>query len=1096
MNVSLFTFHYRESLRPMFSPAHSRLSVRAPGPGQPWIRPTLCGTIAVLLGMSTLAQAALPTPLVNVQFSEGTGLSAANSGSFSGPADFVQANEFPVFSTNVPTGAMTPKGNMAAVDFGTIADGQGGRAIDLASGPDGTMGSFSAFTLTGWLNARTLTAGWGGNRILFALAQTDGPGFDLVQLDNGALRLGINQWPDGANNGGPSSSTGAIVADPQAGPGNWIFFAVTYDSALESGNVKYYFGAPDRLASLDSAHAYKGGTPDNGGLIESSGPLTIGNFGTVAGARTETGPNGGSRVFRGLMDELKVYQQALDLADIQRAQMNGELPPVPVSITRQPVSLTTFAGQPATLRVEASGAAPLTYQWQRNGANIPNATEPSYVLPAVALSDNAADYKVVITNPSGSTSSQSATLTVLAEDGHKVSISFSEGSTGSTNRGNLNGTGKVVQRDGLPLSTSQVPTGSFAPTDNLASLDFGPILDGQGGRAVDFTNSYGNTLGAMTGFTVCGWLNAIDLRAGWGGNRIVFALASGGGPGLDLVQLADGSLQLGVNQWPDGSPATSSLGRITESADAASDNWVFFAVTYDGTLQAGNAKFYFGKGAQAAELDVAADYDRGVIAQTGSLTIGNFSAVDTGARTGTGPTTGSRCFRGLLDEINIFNKTLALEEIQALQKAPAYRPVQTEPIQIATQPQGKMVFAGQAVSFNVVFAGSPPFTIQWQRNGQDISGATESTLTLASASAADTGAQFRAKISNAAGMVTSDPATLTVVTDTGLKLSLSFSESAGTNTANAGDLGGSGVLVQKNGFPVFSDQVPSGAFAPANNRSSVDFGTIESGQGGRAIDFSNPFDDTVGPLTAFTVTGWLNCRDLRAGWGGNRLAFALASPDGPGFDIVQQADGSLRLGVNQWPDGAGGGGPASTAGKVTEDTQTGAANWVFFAVSYDSAEPSSHVRYYFGSPTETAQPDVLADYFDRGPILRSGRLTLGNFGSVAGAREELGPDGGSRVFRGLIDEVKVFSKALSLEEIQVAQKAASAVGAPRLSVTHQANNLVITWPSAATFQLQSADALGLGSWINVSTTPVVKGSETSVSIPLTAGSRFFRLRAP
>ena len=75
--------------------------------------------------------------------------------------------------------------------------------MDLAASGDGTLGALNAFTICGWLNARDLTEGWGGNRIAFALASPDGPGFDLVQVGNGALRIGINQWPDGANGGGP-----------------------------------------------------------------------------------------------------------------------------------------------------------------------------------------------------------------------------------------------------------------------------------------------------------------------------------------------------------------------------------------------------------------------------------------------------------------------------------------------------------------------------------------------------------------------------------------------------------------------------------------------------------------------------------------------------------------------------------------------------------------------------------------------------------------------------------------------------------------------------------------------------------------------------
>ena len=39
---------------------------------------------------------------------------------------------------------------------------------------------------------------------------------------------------------------------------------------------------------------------------------TVGNFGGVIAARNEVGPSGGSRVFRGLIDEVRVYEGTID----------------------------------------------------------------------------------------------------------------------------------------------------------------------------------------------------------------------------------------------------------------------------------------------------------------------------------------------------------------------------------------------------------------------------------------------------------------------------------------------------------------------------------------------------------------------------------------------------------------------------------------------------------------------------------------------------------------------------------------------------------------------------------------------------------------
>jgi glucose/arabinose dehydrogenase len=84
------------------------------------------------------------------------------------------------------------------------------------------------------------------------------------------------------------------------------------------------------------------------------------------------------------------------------------------AITTQPAPETVAAGQPATFSVTASGTPPLSYQWQRNGTNIPGATSASYTLPAVQASDSGAQFAVVVTNAGGSVTSSPATLTVTS----------------------------------------------------------------------------------------------------------------------------------------------------------------------------------------------------------------------------------------------------------------------------------------------------------------------------------------------------------------------------------------------------------------------------------------------------------------------------------------------------------------------------------------------------------------------------------------------------------------------------------------------------------------------------------------------------------
>jgi Abnormal spindle-like microcephaly-assoc'd, ASPM-SPD-2-Hydin/Transmembrane protein 131-like N-terminal/Immunoglobulin I-set domain len=86
--------------------------------------------------------------------------------------------------------------------------------------------------------------------------------------------------------------------------------------------------------------------------------------------------------------------------------------PVAPSITSQPASVTITAGQTATFSVTASGTAPLSYQWQKNGAAISGATSSSYATPAETTSDNGAQFSVVVSNSVGSATSNTTTLTV------------------------------------------------------------------------------------------------------------------------------------------------------------------------------------------------------------------------------------------------------------------------------------------------------------------------------------------------------------------------------------------------------------------------------------------------------------------------------------------------------------------------------------------------------------------------------------------------------------------------------------------------------------------------------------------------------------
>jgi hypothetical protein len=89
-------------------------------------------------------------------------------------------------------------------------------------------------------------------------------------------------------------------------------------------------------------------------------------------------------------------------------------PAAPPSIQTQPLDQSVIVGQTATFSVSASGAAPLTYQWQKNGVAISGATAASYTTPATVNSDDGSQFSVVVRNAAGSVTSGIAHLSVTA----------------------------------------------------------------------------------------------------------------------------------------------------------------------------------------------------------------------------------------------------------------------------------------------------------------------------------------------------------------------------------------------------------------------------------------------------------------------------------------------------------------------------------------------------------------------------------------------------------------------------------------------------------------------------------------------------------
>ncbi len=107
-----------------------------------------------------------------------------------------------------------------------------------------------------------------------------------------------------------------------------------------------------------------------------------------------------------------VVANAFGSVTSQVATLTVTAPIPPPQILASPPDQTVALGGAVVLAVEASGLAPLTYQWQFFGTNLPGATDREFAITNAAL-EQAGPYQALVFNPGGVATSAVATVTVL-----------------------------------------------------------------------------------------------------------------------------------------------------------------------------------------------------------------------------------------------------------------------------------------------------------------------------------------------------------------------------------------------------------------------------------------------------------------------------------------------------------------------------------------------------------------------------------------------------------------------------------------------------------------------------------------------------------
>jgi hypothetical protein len=221
--------------------------------------------------------------------------------------------------------------------------------------------------------------------------------------------------------------------------------------------------------------------------------------------------------------------------------------PIP-AITSEPSGETVSVGQNATFSVTSSGAAPLSYQWSKNGAAISGATSASYTTPAETASDNGAQFTVVVSNSAGTVTSSAATLTVSSGQltASAAAVNYGNVTVGAssnqsvkfTNTGSASVSISNVSVTGAGISSAGVSSGLIIAAGNSAVLNvtFAPSASGtlNGSITVTSNASDATVTVALAGTAIAGASHSVTLNLADSGSGIagynMYRSAQSGGP--------------------------------------------------------------------------------------------------------------------------------------------------------------------------------------------------------------------------------------------------------------------------------------------------------------------------------------------------------------------------------------------------------------------------------------------------------------------------------------------------------------------------------------------------------------------------------------
>ena len=294
------------------------------------------------------------------------------------------------------------------------------------------------------------------------------------------------------------------------------------------------------------------------------------------------------------------------------------------------------------------------------------------------------------------------------------------------------GTLGVTANGGYRLGSKNSPTGPAAAS---GFLGFGAS---NSSVSLATANGYVSTglglLNNRTAFTVMGWVKrgaVHSTRGGYFGQN-------------DLLEFGDAGNGTQIEAW------SAASGQVITPAPYpfADDQWGFITYVADGTK---------------VQL-----YLNGDLVTSISSTVSNYGTSTYNFNIGGGGIFGPTgdYFRGEIDEVAIFDRAVTPGRVKQLYDAAlGNTPPGLVELFPSVSPVGEIA-EGQPYTLSIDPTGTPPFTYQWNLNGNPIPGATARTYTVESAEAntpPEAAYVYTVTVTNGSGEVTSDPAEVFVI---------------------------------------------------------------------------------------------------------------------------------------------------------------------------------------------------------------------------------------------------------------------------------------------------------------------------------------------